>query len=421
MSVQDLLTQAEQIEKKAQWAQAADLYRSVLENSPNNIVAREKLGWCLSREGDYEGAIVVFQEVIEIQPNIAKWPYMIGYQYYGQQQWREAIEWFSKSLDLNPKYIAVLYRKGYAHFKLGELGECLQSFETCRSLWHELPEGALKEKNKKKCAKAAYYQAHIILDNPRKIDGGIEGAIPLINESIELDPRNHYALYILGKLLMEIGKTEEAISAFQNADKLKPGQDYILDRLGQALAKLDRLKEAEEIYKTLVANRPKDYILRNLGKIQYEAKDFFSAIHTFKKAIQRNHRNHIGHCYLGLCYKETGEWSLSLSELRKAIDLKEKYFKRPYLEVERVIEEILAEHPDAEKKKEKEIPLRGKVSKYFSKKGYGFIRGKREKDIFFHISDCLRKEEISTDILVEYEEGVGDKGLPKAINIKPII
>ena len=141
MSVQDLLTQAEQIEKKAQWAQAADLYRSVLKNSSNNIVAREKLGWCLSRKGDYEEAIVVFQELIEIQPNIAKWPYMIGYQYYGQQRWREAIEWFSKSLDLNPKYIAVLYRKGYAHFKLGELGECLQSFETCRSLWHELPEG----------------------------------------------------------------------------------------------------------------------------------------------------------------------------------------------------------------------------------------------------------------------------------------
>ena len=420
MDIQQLLSQAEQIEKQRQWAQAAELYRTVLENSSNNQTAKEKLGWCLSRAREYEQAIAVFQDLAKIQPQVAKWPYMIGYQYYDRQQWRESIEWFSKSLSLNSGYITVLYRKGYAHFKLGHVGESLKAFERCRSLWHALSEGMLKEKDKKNCAKAAYYQAQVVIKYPREIQGGIETAVPLITEAIKLEPKNHNCHYALGKVLLEIGQAEKAIAAFQESDRLSPNQDYVLDRWGRALAKLNRLEEAEEIYQRILLKRPKDYVLRNLGKVQHQRKDYQCAIETFKKAIQKNSRNHFGHYYLGLCYQDIGEWALAVRELREAIHLKEKYYKGSFTEAEKELNEILSRHPEVATTSIVHTTQRGKIAKYFDDKGYGFIKGKSPKQIFFHISDCRRHDKMEINIWVEYEESIDDEGRPKAIKVRRV-
>lgn len=86
--------------------------------------------------------------------------------------------------------------------------------------------------------------------------------------------------------MLEIAQTEKAMAVFQESDRLSPNQDYVLDRWGQALAKLKRLEEAERIYQRILLKRPKNYILRNFGKIQHQRKDYQSAIATFQKAIQ---------------------------------------------------------------------------------------------------------------------------------------
>ncbi len=248
MNIKQLLAQAKQSEQEKQWTKAIDLYIKVLEEVPNNKPAKEHLGWCLSLNKEYKRAINVFQEIAQSQPQSAKWPYMIGYQYHEQERWSEAIKWYEKSLNLNPDYIVVLYRKGYCHFKLGQVGESLKAFERCRALWHALPESRIKERDKKNSAKAAYHQAEVLIENPSKIENAFEGAIHLLSEVINLEPQNHNAYYLLGKVLLENSQAEQAITAFQKSDLLHPHQDYVLDRWGQALAQLKRFEEAEKIY-----------------------------------------------------------------------------------------------------------------------------------------------------------------------------
>lgn len=72
MSIQQLLSQAEQAQKQNQWTQAAELYSQALQESPDNQVAKQQLGWCLSRAKEYEKAIAVFQDLIQCQPESAK-------------------------------------------------------------------------------------------------------------------------------------------------------------------------------------------------------------------------------------------------------------------------------------------------------------------------------------------------------------
>ncbi|MDW8327162.1 MAG: tetratricopeptide repeat protein [Anaerolineales bacterium] len=420
MSIQQLLAQAKQAEQEKQWAQAVEMYSKVLQEMPNNQPAKEQLGWCLSLAKQYKRAIDVFQELAQSQPQSAKWPYMIGYQYHEQEQWREAIKWYEKSLGLNPDYIVVLYRKGYSHFKLGQVGEALQAFERCRTLWHALPEGPIKEKDRKNCAKAAYHQAEVSIENPRKIEGALEGAIRLLGEAISLDPQNHNAHYLLGKALLENGQAEQAIAAFQESDRLQPNQDYVLDRWGQALAQLKQFEEAEKIYQRIPPGQRKGYVLRNLGELQLKKGDYQRAITTLKQALQKDSRSHYGHYYLGLCYQKTSEWGLAVRELREAVRLRKKNHNVPFPEAQKAIDAILSEHPEAATVPQPTNTRQsGKVVKYLEDRGFGFIQGDNGEQIFFHFRDFRRDEKIEVGIRVEYEEAVGDKG-PKAIKIKRI-
>ena len=419
MSIQQLLAQAEQAEQQNQWVQAAELYSKALEESPDNQQAKEQLGWCLSRAKEYKRAIGVFQELAQSQPQSAKWPYMIGYQYHEQEQWREAVKWYEKSLSLNPDYIVVLYRKGYSHFKLAQVGEALLAFERCRTLWHALSEGPLKEKDKKNCAKATYHQAEVLIENPRKIEGAFEGAIRLLGEAIKLDPQNHNVHYLLGKALLEDKQAEQAISAFQESDRIEPNQDYVLDRWGQALAELKRFEEAEQVYERIPPGQRKGYVLRDLGKMQFQKGDYQRAIATLKQALQKDDRSHYGHYYLGLCYQKTNEWGLAVRELREAVRLRQKNHNVPFPEAQKAVDEILLAHPEAANAPQTtNARQRGKVVKYNEDRGFGFIQGDSGgRQIFFHFKDFPRDEKIEVGMRVEYEEGVGDKG-PKAIKAK---
>jgi tetratricopeptide (TPR) repeat protein len=224
----------------------------------------------------------------------------------------------------------------------------------------------------------------------------------------------------MGKALLENKQAEQAIAAFQESDRLQPNQDYVLDRWGQALAELKRFEEAEQVYQRIPPGQRKGYVLRNLGEMQYQKGDYQRAIATLKQALQKDSRSHYGHYYMGLCYKKTSEWGLAVRELREAIRLRQKNHSVPFPEAQKVIDEILSEHPEASNAPQTtSTPQRGKVVKYVEDKGFGFIQGDNGEQIFFHFKDFPRNEKIEIGMRVEYEEGIGDKG-PKAIKVKRV-
>ena len=64
--------------------------------------------------------------------------------------------------------------------------------------------------------------------------------------------------------------------------------------------------------------------------------------------------------------------------------------------------------------------MKGKISKYLSFRGYGFISVEgQEKDIFFHVSKYSQEELPVQDRMVEFDVEVTEKG-KEAVNIKII-
>jgi tetratricopeptide (TPR) repeat protein len=410
------LEHAKEFENAKQWTQAAEAYEHLLKQNPDNPELLQSCAWCLSRDQQHDKAVKHFSRLNELAPKVAKWPYMIGYQYYDQQRWEEAISWFDKALNLHDKYVVVLYRKGYAHRQLEQVGPALDLFSRCRAAWSALPDGTLKEKDRKNCAKAAYHQGSLLLSKSRSIAGdSTSQAAEILREAVELDPRDANHHYKLGVALLNACHVKEAIESFRQADRLSRGKDYVLDKLAQAYVADGHTEKAEECYVRIPFRNRKAYVNRNYGKLLITAAKLADAEQILHRAIEQEQRNHYGHYYLARVLTELRRYREAASELREACKLKRDTYNSEFTEAADLLEKIGKEHPEA---LEQGKPDRGAIQTFNRDRGFGFIHTDDEKRRFFHISNWCDEVDPKPGLRVEFVPTETEKG-PAANNVQP--
>ncbi len=390
---------------------------------PLNNDLLEKLVWCYSRAGKYQESIEKCDELIQRQPNKAKWYYIKGYQFYMQKQWQMAVDNFVKALDLYEDYFVVKYRLAYAYLQIAGTDKqwskdvfwkAIKQLEGCHNIYSSF-NSEEQRKNASTYADICALHGKTIMSSEKHINRSIE----LLQTAVSLQNDNVDFKYQLAKAYYNQKDYDKAISILPNSDK----PYYLPELKSLILTEKGNISEANKILLNLVHYRQKDYLFQRLAENYLLLREIDKADEFAKKAIQTGHHNYKNQLLYAKILKEKQQYKAAITYFQKARDFKQKQFNADCSEAIQMIDEIL-QQTDGEPYdleiitiKENSNCKKGKIIKYNSEKGYGFIKTLDNlEDYFFHISNCPKGflPEVGMKIVFNVERT--DRGL-QAIDI----
>jgi protein O-GlcNAc transferase len=267
-----LLQQAIAAHRRGALADAASLYRRVLQAAPTNNVACTNLAAIATAAGDFTEAETMFRRAVDLKPDAAEAHYNLGFILQEQGKLDAAIEVYRRALALRPDMPQAHTNLGVALQHQGKLDDAVAAF---RQAIARNPKHA-----------DAYFNLGAVL----RVQGFVDEAAAAYKRVIALDPshaaaRNNLALILseagelraadalqrqtvghwpdyaeghnnLGALLLDQGRPQEALDALQAALRLKPDYPEAYLNTGNALRELGSLAEAIAAYRRAIELRP---------------------------------------------------------------------------------------------------------------------------------------------------------------------
>jgi protein O-GlcNAc transferase len=267
-----LLQQALAAHRRGAIAEAAPLYRRVLEIAPTNNVACTNLAAIATQAGDLDEAEAMFRRAVELKPDAAEAHYNLGFILQERGKLDAAIEVYRRALALRPDMPQAYTNLGVALQHQGKLDEAIAAFRQAIA-------GNPKHAD-------AYFNLGVVL----RLQNHVDEAAAAYRRVVELDPshaaaRNNLALILseagelaaadvlqrqavglwpdyaeghnnLGAVLLDQGRPQEALDALRAAVKLKPDYPEAYLNMGNALRELGSLAEAIDAYRRAIELRP---------------------------------------------------------------------------------------------------------------------------------------------------------------------
>ena len=147
----------------------------------------------------------------------------------------------------------------------------------------------------------------------------------LFRHAIASTKNNYKANGVLGSLLLQQGRVDEAIGPLQEVVRLRPEASLAHNSLGAALGIKGRFAEAIREFRTASRLKPGDATTRfNLGKAFQEDGQFEEAIKAYQEAVRLDPGCPICHDSLGIVLARNGRLDEAIVEFREALRLDPK-------------------------------------------------------------------------------------------------
>lgn len=128
-ALQSELQRGWQIHQQRQFVEAENIYRNVLQRSPNDANAWCFLGIALHDQRQYASAVECYRKALGLNPNFPIALNNLGNSLRYVNCIREADECFQKAIDLKPDYLNAFKNRGTLHVWTGELERGLGYYE----------------------------------------------------------------------------------------------------------------------------------------------------------------------------------------------------------------------------------------------------------------------------------------------------
>ncbi len=154
-----------------------------------------------------------------------------------------------------------------------------------------------------------------ILENAKSHlnSGKLLEAFNVINQGLELAPKNYHLLNLKGITASAIGDMPTAVNAFAEAIEVAPDNSGAYVNLGIILMNNNRLEEALDRFKQAIEKEPDNSLSRYNYALALEASgNIEEAIKEYELAVKLNPDNHGAFTNLGILYLLTGNFGKGL-------------------------------------------------------------------------------------------------------------
>ena len=190
------------------------------------------------REGRLEDAVVTLQEAGRLQPSNAVIQHDLGLALLETGRVTQAISAFRRAVANNPRYTDAYFRLGVALEKRGDLGDAVHAYDRATELLPSLTE--------------AWFRAGALVYTL----GHREAAIGCFQRAAATGRKSRFGRLGSARALLIEGRDEEAERLLRQAIALDPGHAMAFDLLGNLLAESGRFDEAHDCFTRAVAIAP---------------------------------------------------------------------------------------------------------------------------------------------------------------------
>ena len=201
---------------KSEFAEAIEVFQSLLDHKPDNRDGHLGLASMLLLQDRFEAAIDELQKAIQIDPEHADAHYDLARAYLHMGKPDEALAQLDEVVELDPRHAGAYQWRARLLTELGRIDAAIADFRTALVCAPESPE--------------AHYNLAAILDRY----GDAQEAREHYSRAIELNPQSAEFQFALGDFLMRNHRIDEAILPLAKAVELKPGYAEAEQRLKEA-------------------------------------------------------------------------------------------------------------------------------------------------------------------------------------------
>jgi len=270
------------------WESAETAYRNAVAWSPSDVEALVALSVVLVQPRTGAGnakrladAETFARRAVQLQPNNAvAWDRLgVALQARGIVN-NETEHAYRRAVELDPQFAVAYAHLGRALNKLGRRDEAAQLYERAATLAKDTA------------------TLNLVADS-LQAEQQWQNSEPILKRSLELDPRNPNALYMLGRMLVVFKRYQEAEPHLKLASEVNQKAFEPFNLLGRTYLALDRYEEAEVTYERAAglaspADRKQlagEFGFEGVGDGYLKAKKKPSAARAYQRALQLDPAN----------------------------------------------------------------------------------------------------------------------------------
>lgn len=233
-----LLDRALEAHAAGKMAAAQELYKSLLEASPDNHLALHYLGVSYIQQGQLKNGIDLVEQALVLKPDYAEALFNLGCALQASGRLDEAVARYESALAIDPDNAGVYLNLGNALQALNRQEEAMACYQKTLAL---RPDDA---------------DAYNNWGNSLQALNRHDEAIARYERALALRPEHAEAHNNLGNTLMALNRHDEAIARYEKALALKPEYAEAQNNAGYALQALNRFDEALACFRKALALKP---------------------------------------------------------------------------------------------------------------------------------------------------------------------